>query len=140
MRGSPLLRAVFALVVLALVAIPIWKLTHQVAASMDSTAVTPDAKAPVHIALTFAHAPVGFQVLYLGKVVWEERQPADTVQKDFSMEFPKEGIDLEIKAEWLPGTPLTAMRVTVAHGYSSSEQTAWGKESVDAVLTFKDPQ
>jgi hypothetical protein len=140
MRGSPLLRAVFVLLVLALAAIPIWKLTHQAGASMDSTSTTPDKKTPVHIVLTFAQAPAGFQVLHLGKVIWEGRQPGDTVQKDFSMEFPTEGIDLEIKADWLPGTPLTALRVAVTHGYGSSEQTAWGKENLDAVLTFKDPQ
>ena len=56
------------------------------------------------------------------------------------MQFPKDGIDLEVKADWLPGTPLTAVRVTVTHSYGSTEQSAWGKEKVDAVLTFKDPQ
>ena len=140
MRGSPLLRAAFVLIVLLLAAVPIWKLTHQAAASMDSAPATPGIKAPVHIALAFAHAPTGFQVLHLGKVIWEGTQPGESVQKDFPMEFPAEGIDLEIKAEWLPGTPLTAVRVTVTHGYGSSEQTAWGKDNVDAVLTFKDPQ
>jgi|ERR1700677_884939 len=140
MRGSPLFRAVFTIIVLLLAAIPIWKLTHQAEASMDSGPSTPAAEAPVHIVLTFAHAPAGFQVLHLGKVIWEARQPGETAQKDLPMEFPKEGIDLEIKAEWLPGTPVTAVRVAVTHNYGTTEQTAWGKESLDTVLTFTDPQ
>ena len=110
---------------------------------MDSGPSEPATKAPVHIALTFAHAPADFQVMYLGKVIWpgwEGKQPGETAQKDFSMEFPKEGIDLEIKAEWPPGTPATAVRVAVTHGYGTTEQTAWGKDSVDTVLTFTDPE
>lgn len=107
---------------------------------MESAPVVAEAKAPVHIALTFAHAPTDFQVLYLGKVIWKGTQPGDTIQKDFSMEFPKEGIDLEIKADWPPGTPDTAVRVAVTHGYGTTDQTAWGKDSLDSVLTFADPQ
>jgi hypothetical protein len=141
MRGSPLLRAVFVIIALLLAAIPVWKLTHQAAASMETvTSPGPSADSPVHIALTFAHPPADFQVLHLGKVIWEGRQPGGSEEKDFKMEFPKEGIDLEVKADWLPGTPPTAVRVTVTHGYGSTDQTAWGKDNIDAVLTFKDPE
>ena len=140
MRGSPLLRAIVVIAVLLLAAIPIWKMTHQAAASMDLTPASPAGESPVGIELSFAHAPLGFQVLHLGKVVWEAKQPGETAQKDFDMQFPKEGIDLEVKAEWLPGTPLTAVRMKVTHGYGSTEQTVWGKEKVDKVLTFTDPQ
>jgi hypothetical protein len=140
MRGSPLLRAVFVIIALLLAAIPVWELTHQARATMDSEASPPAAESAVRVSLTFAHPPLDFQVLYLGKVIWEGKQPAGDVQRDFEMEFPKEGIDLEVKAEWPPATPLTAVRVTVAHGYGSTDQTAWGKDNVDAVLTFKDPE
>jgi len=141
MRGAPLLRAVLVIIVLLLAAIPVWKLTHQAVASTESPGTPAStAESPVGIELTFAHAPADFQVLHLGKVIWEGRQPGETMKKDFAMEFPKEGIDLEIKADWLPGTPPTAVRVTVTHGYGTTDQTAWGKDNVDAVLTFKDPQ
>lgn len=140
MRGSPLLRAIAVIAVLLLAAIPIWKMTHQAKASMDLVALSPSSnESPVHIALAFAHAPEEFQVLYLGKEIWDGK-PGEPLEKDFSMEFPKEGIDLEVKAEWLPGTPLTAVRMTLTHNYGTSEQTVWGKGNVDAVLTFKDPQ
>jgi hypothetical protein len=141
MRGSPLLRAAAALAILLLAAIPVWKLTHQAAASLQiSEPAGPAAESSATIELTFAHPPEDFQVLHLGKVVWDGRQPGLTMQKNFDLHFPADGIDLEIKANWLPGTPLTAVRVKVTHGYGSIEQSAWGKGSVDAVLTFKDPQ
>jgi hypothetical protein len=94
----------------------------------------------VHIELTFAQPAASFQVLHLGKVIWEAKQAGTAAQKDFTMEFPKEGIDLELKAEWTPGTPETAVRMTVTHGYDSSDKTVWGKGSLDEVMTFADPQ
>jgi hypothetical protein len=141
MRGSPLLRAFFIIVVLLLMAIPLWQLTHKAEAVMDLSTAPAAVKAPVHIQLTFAHEATGFQVLYLGKVIWEGKEPGLEAQKDFALEFPKEGIDLEIKVEWLPATPETAVRVAVTHNYGSTEQTAWAvKGSLDKVLTFTDPQ
>ena len=141
MRGSPLLRAAIVIAVLLLAAIPVWKLTHQAVATMDTGGpATPAGESPVTVELTFAHPPEDFQVLSLGKVVWDGKQPGASAQKNFNLHFPPDGIDLEIKANWLPGTPMTAVRVKVTHGYGSTEQTAWGKDNVDAVLTFKDPQ
>lgn len=141
MRGSPLFRAFFIILVLLLMAIPLWRLTHKAEAVMNVSTAPTAIKAPVHIQLTFAHEATGFQVLYLGKVIWEGKEPGLTEQKDFALEFPKEGIDLEIKAEWTPATPETAVRVTVTHNYGSTEQSAWAtKGSLDKVLTFADPQ
>jgi len=122
-------------------AIPLWNLTHKAEAVMDLSTAPTAAKAPVRIQLTFAHEATGFQVLYLGKVIWEGKEPGLVTQKNFDMEFPKAGIDLEVKAEWTPATPETAVRMTVTHAYGSTEQTAWAaKGSLDKVLTFVDPQ
>jgi hypothetical protein len=141
MRGSPVFRAIVVIVLLLLAAIPLWRLTHAAGvASMDSAPVAPAAAARVHIELTFAHAPSGFQVLHLGKVIWEAKQSGETAQKDIPMEFPKEGIDLEIKADWPPATPLTAVRAVVTHGETPIEKTVWGRGSLDEVMTFIDPQ
>lgn len=126
--------------VLLLAAIPIWKMTHEARASMDLTTASSVGESAVKVELGFAHAPLGFQVLYLGKVVWEAKDPGESASRDFDIQFPKEGIDLEVKAEWLPGTPLTAVRVKVTHSYGSMEQTVWGRGKVDKVLTFTDPR
>lgn len=138
MRGSPLARAIFIIAILLAAIFPLWKLTHKVEAvsAADSASA---AKASVHIELTFAHAPSEFQVLHLGKTIWEAKQPAESAQKDFPMEFPKEGIDLEIKAAWTASAPLTAARVFVTPGNDNPiEKTAWGKGSLDEVLTFRE--
>jgi len=141
MRGSPLIRAVCIIAVLLLTAIPLWNLTHKTEVVMDASAAPVATKAPVRIQLTFAHAATSFQVVYLGKVIWEGKEPGMVIQKDFALEFPKEGIDLEIKAEWTPVTPETAIRATVTHAYGSTEQSAWAaKGSLDKVLTFADPR
>lgn len=137
MRGSPLLRGIVAIGVLLLLAIPIWKLTHKAEAVMAAQPETAAAHSPVTIQLTFAHPASGFQILHLGKVLWESGQPALKMQKDFTLDYPKEGIDLEVKATWPPGTPDTAIRVLVTHDYGSVERTAWAEKSkMDAVLTF----
>jgi hypothetical protein len=138
MRGSPLVRAILIISILLLAIFPLWKLTHKVEAlpAVDST---PAPKASVHIALTFAHAPSGFQLLHLGKVIWEAKSPGESAQKEFPMEFPKEGIDLEIKATWPVSSPLTAVRVSVTPGNGGAiEKTAWGNGGLDEVLTFRE--
>ena len=53
------------------------------------------------------------------------------------MEFPKEGIDLEIKAQWPSGTDVSAVRVAITQGNQESiEKSAWGRATLDEVLTF----
>lgn len=138
MRGSPLIRAILIIAILLLALIPLWKLTHKAEAApfVDSA---PAVKASVHVELAFAHAPSEFQLLHLGKIIWEGKSPGVTAQKNFAMEFPKEGIDLEIKAAWPPASPLTAVRVSVTPGNDAAiEKTAWGKTDMDEVLTFSE--
>lgn len=138
MRGSPLVRAILIIAVLLLAIFPLWKLTHKAETVSVAADSAPAPKASVHLELTFAHPPSEFQLLHLGKVIWEAKQPAESVQKDFAMEFPKEGIDLEIKAAWPASAPLTAVRVSVTPGNDNAiEKTAWGKGDLDEVLTFR---
>ena len=141
MRGSPLLRTILVLIVLILAAVPVWKLTRPAIVAVVAEDSTPASKAGVRIGLTFANAPLDFQLLHLGKVIWEGKSPGATASKDFEMEFPKEGIDLEIKAGWPSGTTISAVRVTVTVGNGTAlERSAWGTGSVDEVLTFREPE
>lgn len=140
MHGSPILRALIVVVVLLLAAIPVWSLTHQARAANHSAEAAPASLTTIRVTLTFAHTPEDFQVLYLGKVILSGKDPGFEFQKDVEMDFPKEGIDLEVKADWPPATPYTAVRVAVRHGYGTVEKTAWGKDNVDEVLTFQDPK
>jgi hypothetical protein len=137
MRGSPVLRAIVVVIVMLLAGIPLWRLTHTVAAPMEETPSAPKASSSVSLELTFAHPPSDFQILHLGKVIWEGKEPGETAHQTVAMEFPKEGIDLEIKANWPAGTPLTAVRLTVTRGDDNPiEKTVWGQGNLDEVLTF----
>ena len=140
MRGSPVVRTIVIVAVLLLMAVPVWKLTHRAEASISViiSQATPSNRPSVNISLTFAHPASGFKLMHLGKEIWEGKNPERVVQKDFTMDFPVEGIDLELKAQWSDGTPLTAVRVSVVHGDSHIERTVWGTGTLDEVLTFKD--
>ena len=125
--------------ILLLALIPLWRLTHKAGVAMNTTPVAATAAAPVHVELTFSHPASGFQLLHLGKVIWEGKDPGEMAQKDFAMAFPKEGIDLELKAEWPAAAPLSAVRVSVTHAGNASDKTAWGRGTLDEVLTFNNP-
>ncbi len=138
MRGWPLNRAVVVFLILLATSIPVWKLTHGDSAAAAQARPAPVSKESVHIALAFAHPPGGFQLIALGKTIWIGDGENKDLEKDFGMAFPKEGIDLEIKANWPPGTPLTAVRVSVTPDAGlPMERTAWGEGSLDEVLTFQ---
>ncbi len=140
MHGSPILRALIVVVVLLLAAIPVWSLTHQARAANHSAeacaGLAHDHTRDAHVC-PYAR---GFPGADLGKVILSGKDPGFEFQKDVEMDFPKEGIDLEVKADWPPATPYTAVRVAVRHGYGTVEKTAWGKDNVDEVLTFQDPK
>ena len=140
MHGSPLLRTLVVVLLLSFAAVPLWRLTRaRESGGVVAATAEPAAKSGVRIELAFAHPPSGFQVTHLGKVIWESQTPGASARKDFKMEFPKEGIDLGIKATWPAGTPLTAVRVNVTpEGGNPLQQTAWGTGTMDEVLTFHD--
>lgn len=124
--------------VLLLAMIPLWKLTHTADAVMS--AAPAQAKLTVHVALTFAYPVKNFQLLYLGKVIMEGQNPANPVENDVELEFPKAGVDLQIKAECVDPAASNAIRIIVTPGQQDPiEKTAWGKNgTVDDVLTFKE--
>ena len=137
MHGSPLLRSVLMIVALLLTAFPLWNLTHKSEPRIAATTVVPSVKTKVHIDLTFVHPPTQFQLLQFGKTIWEKQSPGTKEGKEFEMEFPKEGIDLEIKAQWPSGTDVSAVRVAITQGNQESiEKSAWGRATLDEVLTF----
>ena len=138
MHGSPISRTLIVVVVLMFTAFPLWKLTHPALVHVPVVSAAAAAKIKLEIGLTFVKAPIQFQLLHLGKVIWESQSPADTESKAFDLEFPKEGIDLEIKATWPEGTQVSAVQVSVAPGVRDPiQKSAWGQASLDEVLTFQ---
>jgi len=139
MHGSPFIRTVVVMVALLAAAAPLWRMTHEAVAEVVIPAVAAkEAKSEVHLAVAFAQKPLRFEVDYLGKPVWEaEVVNGLTAEKDIAMEYPKEGVDLEYKVTWPPGTGLTAARLAVgANDAEAVERTLWGTGGVDDVVSF----
>lgn len=134
MRGSPLIRAAIAFAVILLVGLPVWSVTHP--KTVKRILETPKAeKQHLQLRLTFAHLPASFEVLHLGEVIWKEN-PAAEITHPLDIEFPKEGVDFEIKAQWPANTPPTAIRVQLATPGGTLEKSIWGEGSLDEVVTF----
>lgn len=136
MHGCPSIRAAIVLLIFLLLGLPVWSITH------PKTVTSPVAsqkveKQPLDLRLTFAHQPSSVSVLYLDEVVWKENNPALSMEHALNIEFPKEGVDIEIKAQWPAGTPATAVRAQLKTPSAGTlEKSVWGEGELDEVLTF----
>jgi hypothetical protein len=136
-RGSPLLRALVAFLVLLALGAPLWRLTQP--AGVPVAAPVAEAKTeaqPVRLRLTFSHVPKSMRVLHLGEEVWTESAPAAEVEREFRLPFPREGIELQFDIAW-PEEGLAAMRaqLTTPDG-TELEKSIWGRGSVSEVAAF----
>jgi hypothetical protein len=135
MRGSPLLRALVAFLVIALLGWPLWRLTRATGAVHAAEVAT--AVQPVHLALIFTLAPRGLKVLHLGKEIWAEANPAAEVEHDLALPWPKEGVDLQFQIDWPADAPLAAAQVTVTDPSGRAQvRSIFFKGPADEVLTF----
>ena len=139
MRGSPLLRALLAFCIIALLGIPLWQLTRPevvVAAPAPPPAKEELAKA-IHLHLTFTTVPKKVVVSNLDKVVWEVTAPEADLEHDVSMAYPAEGVDLQFHIEWPEDGLLSAMRVQLTDPAGDThDKSVWGKGVDDEVVTF----
>ena len=135
MKGSPLLRALIAFVLIALAGLPLWKLTRA-----DATVATPvqveAAAAQVTLRLTFSAAPEKAEVRHLGKLVWADGTRATDVTKPVALAYPKEGVDLAVKIAW-PGDVEGAVRLRLTDPNGEEhDKTVWGRGEMEAIVTF----
>jgi hypothetical protein len=137
-RGSPLLRALLAFLCILALGFPLWKLTSGASSQPAATPTAPVAteKAAIHLQLTFTATPASVKVLHLGAEIWSVEMPAQELEKDFKLEYPKEGVDLQFDIEW-PGDTLSAMKVVLTKPDGTQiEKSVWGRGSTSEVLTF----
>jgi len=137
MRGSPLLRAGLVLTALLLLSMPLLRLTH--GAKAASSAVRgPVEKSNVHLELLSTRAPFHFEVLHLGKIVWQGESAGNKATTEIAMEFPKEGIDLELKGGWQQEESVAAVKLIVTPKDDiPREKSVWAERTFDEVLTFQ---
>ena len=135
MRGSPLVQAVLVVAVLLLLLIPLHRLTQR----EQTPPVQPVASvAPkqIHLAIRTTAVPVRFEITFLGKTLWAEEATTPEMEKDFDLDFPKEGIDLVLDATW-ETKALAAMEITLSLPDGTAiRKTLWGQGRANEVLTF----
>jgi hypothetical protein len=136
-RGSPLIRALFAFCLIAALGWPLWHLTHRADAVTPSVAVSPSQVKAIGLQLDFTTVPKRFVVKHLEKDVWREEVPAAAVERSIPMVFPEKGVDLVLHIEWAEEPPLAAVRVRLTDPAGEThEKSVWGHGTVDEVLTF----
>jgi hypothetical protein len=137
-RGSPLLRALFAFLAILSLGYPLWRLTS----ADEAVAVAPPPPAPatareITLQLTFSAPPKNVRVLHLGQAIWSDAAPAAEMERKVQLIYPKEGIDLQFQAEFSAGAPHVALRVKLTDpDGNEGEKSLWGAGSIDEVLTF----
>lgn len=137
MRGSPLLRALAALLVLLAAGLPLRWVTEPraraTALSADAGSIT---QSEVKVRVTFSHPPQRFRVSHLGEVIWSESTPGAELDRQLKLQFPKEGIELGVEASWSDSMP-HAVRLQLSEPAGAQyDRTLWGSAEVDDVLTF----
>lgn len=139
MRGSPLLRAFIALLILLSLAFPLRHFLQADPAEASAAAPAPAKEAAaqtVHLQINFTTPPAHFSVLSLGNEVWAESAPAAEVERDLSLVFPKEGVDLQFDLAWPEGTHAAAkVRLTSPDGTDYTKYV-WGEGPASEVLSF----
>lgn len=91
----------------------------------------------VHLQIVSTATPFTFSVSHLGRIVWQGESSTSPVEKDVSLPFPKEGIDLALDAKWTSGAT-GAVKLSVTRGDEDPvAQTTWGDGAVSDVFTFR---
>ncbi|MEQ1862510.1 MAG: hypothetical protein ABMA13_21535 [Chthoniobacteraceae bacterium] len=138
MRGSPLLNALIAFIAIALVGIPVLRLTRATGVSapaLQPAAVVAEAKAPIEIA--FTTPPQSVRVSHLGKVIWSADVPGTSVEAELAMPWPAEGVDLLVEIAWPDDAPLSAARFVITDPDGEDQmRSIWGRGAKSEVLTF----
>ncbi|HEV7404079.1 MAG TPA: hypothetical protein VGO11_14160 [Chthoniobacteraceae bacterium] len=140
MRGSPILRALVALGILLALG---WPLHYLLNASEAGRGGVPlpapkvEQKRPVHLQVSFTAAPAVLRVLSLGEAVWTETKPALEVERDLTVAYPKEGVELEFQVDWPEGGRNAAKVVLTDPSGAQQTGFVWGSGKTTEVLTFQ---
>lgn len=146
MTGSPLLRLVFVLVGLLLLALPAWRLANRTqpsrAASIPASPPKNPASQPIALTFSAAPAPEEIQVEISGSNVVTLRPLQWPATVTLPLALPAEGIDLVISATWAQTTeaPVHALRIQATRDAQPlADTTFWGGASVADVMTLTAP-
>lgn len=137
MRGSPLLNALIAFLAIALLGIPVQRLTRAVALAAPTPAPAPDAAVKVPVELRFTTAPKSARIQHLGKVIWSADEPGTSTDAELTLVWPKEGVDLLFEIAWPADAPLAAARLVLTDPDGNEHtESIWGTGPTNKVFTF----
>ena len=138
MRGSPLARALLAFLAIASLGWPLWQLTRpEASAAPPPKPSAVSIRKAISLHLTFASMPRSFSIRHLDEEVWKEAVPRAEMEKQITLDYPDEGIDLQCHLEWPDDVPVSAVRVQLTDPAGDThEKSIWGRGTVDEVLTF----
>jgi hypothetical protein len=137
MRGSPLLNALIAFLAIALLGIPVQRLTRAVAVPLpEPVKAAPSAK--VSVELRFTTPPKSVSIQHLGTSIWSTDDPGTSTEAELALSWPKEGVDLLIEIAWPGDAPLSAARMTITDPAGEEHtESIWGRGPTNKVLTFQ---
>ncbi len=133
-----MLRALAAFLCIAVLGVPLWRLTRTSAANGPPATREVAAMRAVHLALNFTSPPTSLRVRHLGRDIWVDAAPALALEKTVTIAWPREGVDLRFEVKFSADAPLSAMRVRLTGPAGEEhEQSAWGRGEIDEVLSFR---
>lgn len=138
MRGSPLMRALLAFVLIAALGWPLWQLTRpEVTAAPPEPNLAPTTAKTIGLHLTFTTVPRNLVIKHLENEVWRDPAPTAEMEREVTLAYPEEGVDLQFQIDWPEDGPLAAVRVQLTDPAGNThEKSLWGKGTVSDVLTF----
>ena len=137
MRGSPLLRALFAFLAILSLGYPLWRLTSG-EGEAATVAAAPDAVLrEITLQVSFTTPPRDFTVQHLGKDIWSEKDGQLQAERKLQIPFPQEGVELHFTATFPEGAPLAAARLVFTDPAGDEHtKSTWGVGSIDEIVTF----
>jgi hypothetical protein len=140
MRGSPLIRALIALLILLALGFPLHRMLQATAVPEPGTTAAatpaPEQAAKVQLQVSFTTPPAEFRLLSLGELVWKATAPGQSIDHEITLAFPKEGVDLQCEADWPAGTRAAAQVKLTDPAGADHTKYLWGEGATSDVLTF----
>jgi len=140
MRGSPLIRALLVLIVLAALLVPLRRMTSKqrpLPAPLQNSSQPTVPNKRFHLELTCTTSPFKYQITYSGQTIWKGYETAATAQIDLNLDFPPEGVDLVMDVAWDEKKPTAVKLVVSPPDDEETSQTAWGTTNVSEVITVR---
>ena len=138
MRGSPLIRALAAFLIIAALAWPLGRLTHRSEASPQALEEKPaEERQVVAVAFSFTQLPARVAIWHLGQQVWQSEVKDSEIDATVNLQWPEEGIDLRVVIDWPEGDSLAGAQVRVVDPQGvEHERAIFSKGPADEILTL----